>query len=82
MKYDANYVCPICARPPEPEVQDSDELMRDEGDRLNIVHKFCYLGDLTGAGAEGTSRTRIRCGWKTFNNIAPVLTLRGASHKL
>ena len=34
------------------------------------------------AGAEDASRTRVGCGWKRFNEPAPVLTQRGASHKL
>ena len=28
------------------------------------------------------SRTRVRCGWKKFNELAPILTLHGTSHKL
>ena len=48
------------------------------------VYKFCYLGRLIGAagGAGDASRTRVRCGWKKFNEMAPILTLRGACHKL
>jgi hypothetical protein len=35
-----------------------------------------------GGGAGDASRTRVRCGWKKFNELAPVLTLRGASHRM
>ena len=67
--------------PPEPEEQDSKELLLEDCTRLEIVDKFCYLGDIIGAagGAEDASRTRVRCGWKKFNELAPVLTLRGDS---
>ena len=84
LKVASNYVCPKCAAPSEPEKQDSKEVLFEDGTRLEIVDKFCYLGDMIGAagGAEDASRTRVRCGWKKFNELAPVLTLRGASHKL
>ena len=39
---------------------------------------------MTGAGdgAEDASIIRFRCGWKKLNELASLLTLRGASHKL
>ena len=78
LKDDSNYACPKCAAPPEPEKQDTKEVLLEDGTRLKIVDKFCYLGDMIGAagGAEDASRTRARCGWKKFNEPAPVLTLR------
>ena len=38
----------------------------EDGTRLEIVDKFCYLADMIGParGAEYASRTCIRCGWK------------------
>ena len=32
-------------------------------------------------GAEDASRTHVCCGWKKSNELAPILTLCGASHK-
>ena len=54
----ANYVCHRCAAPPESEVQDSMELLLKGGTRLEIVNKFCYLGDMIGAagGTENAAR--------------------------
>ena len=70
-------MCPKCAALPEPYVHDSKELLLEDGTSLEIVNKFwfCYLGDMIVA-AEDASRTRVRCGWKKFNELAPVLTLR------
>jgi hypothetical protein len=85
LKDDANYVCPRCTAPQElRDSLDSMEVMLEDGTRLETVDKFCYLGDMIGAGggADDASRARCRCGWKKFNELAPVLTLRGASHKL
>ena len=45
---------------------------------------FCYLGDMLGkgGGAEAASRVRVRCAWGKFNDLAPILTMRGASLKM
>ena len=84
LKDGANYVCHRYAVPPEPEAQDSNELLLEDGMRLEIVDKFCYLGDMIGdaGGAEDASRARVCCGWKKINALAPVFTLHGAYHKL
>jgi len=69
-------------------VQDvADELggvMLGQFGRLECVDKFCYLGDMIGAGggAEEASRTRVRCAWGKFRELLPILTMRGASLKL
>ena len=77
-------MCPRCSASPEPEAQDSKELLLGDGTKLDSVDKFCYFGDMIGAagGAEDASSTRVRYGWKKFNELATILTLRGASHKL
>ena len=51
---------------------------------LECVAKFCYLGDMIGAGggAEEASRNRVRCAWSKFRELSPILTTRGASHRL
>ena len=43
-----------------------------------MVDKFCYLGDTIGAGggARECSVTRVRCAWKKFRELLPVLTSR------
>src|SRR5271165_3460754 len=51
---------------------------------LECVDKFCYLGDMigVGGGAEEATRTRVRCAWGKFNELAPILKCRGPSLKL
>ena len=56
--------------------------MKGPDSTLQIVDKFCYLGDVIGGGAEEASRARIRCAWAKFRELAPILTSRGASLKM
>ncbi len=60
------------------------KLSAEEGDTLECVDKFCYLGDMIGAGggAEEASRMRVKCAWGKFSELRPLLTTRGASLKL
>src|SRR5437867_6817049 len=50
-------------------------------EELEVVDKFCYLGDVIGkgGGAEGASRARVRCAWGKFRDLRMLLTARGAS---
>jgi len=52
--------------------------------KLEGVEKFCYLGDMIGAGGgvEEASRARVRCAWAKFRELSPILTARGASLKV
>ena len=60
--------------------QPTESLTIDD-DNLDVVDKFCYLGDMisAGGGAEESILTRIRCGWKKFRELLPVLTSKGFS---
>ena len=51
------------------------------GQSLECVKKFYYLGDMiaAGGGAGEASRTRVRSGWAKFKELAPS---RGASLKV
>jgi len=37
--------------------------------------KFCYLGDMIGAGegSEEASRARVKLAWGSFRELAPIL---------
>ena len=50
-------------------------------EELEVVDKFCYLGDVIGkgGGAEEASRARVRCAWGKFRDLRRLLTARGAS---
>ena len=38
------------------------------GDKIEVVDKFCYLGDMigSGGGVEETLQTSVRCAWAKF----------------
>jgi hypothetical protein len=45
-------------------------------DLLDVVAKFCYLGDMVsqGGGCLESVTTRICCAWKKFRELLPLLT--------
>ena len=54
------------------------------GDRVDLVEKFCYLGDMieAGGGVKVATRARVRCAWAKFRELSPILTARDASQKV
>ena len=53
------------------------------GSNLEVVDKFCYLGDMldAGGGAKSSTVTRVRSGWKKFRELLPLLTTKVISLK-
>ena len=51
---------------------------------MECVEKFYYLVDMIGARgvAEEAFRSRARCAWVNFKELAPVLASRGACLKV
>ncbi len=58
-----------------------DSLLIRSGTPLEVVEMFCYLGDMLSlyGGVEEAVVARVRCGWKKFWELVPVLTTRGFS---
>jgi hypothetical protein len=54
------------------------------GDIIERVGKFCYLGDMINAdgGADSAVVARVRSAWKKFRELLPILTHKGTSLKL
>jgi len=48
---------------------------------LEVVHKFCYLGDMLSVDgdADAAVKARIRIGWNKFRQLVPLLTNRDIS---
>jgi len=48
---------------------------------LEVVHKFCYLGDMLSVDgdADAAVEARIRIGWNKFRQLVPLLTNRDIS---
>jgi hypothetical protein len=73
--------CRRCVMGIPVQVQSTREIEIEPGVKLECVDKFCYLGDMLGAGGgvEEASRARVRSAWAKFRELAPILTARGAS---
>ena len=52
-----------------------------KGEVLEKVGKFCYFGDVLNADVEADSAVgaSVRCAWKKFRELSPILTHQGAS---
>src|SRR5437867_11445070 len=62
-------------------VDEARQFVLGAREELEVVDKFCYLGDVIGkgGGAEEASRARVRCAWRQFRDLRMLLTARGAS---
>ena len=78
---DPTFKCSRCtgvARPIDVRPFEHVEL---DGESLDVVDSFCYLGDMlsAGGGCELASITRIRAAWGKFRQLLPLLTSRSLS---
>jgi hypothetical protein len=73
--------CNVCKGKSVKRVGILDTLSVDGVGDFEWVKKFCYLGDMIGAGGGSgeASRARVRNAWCKFRELAPILTKRGAS---
>jgi len=83
LKKETNFSCRKCKNP-EIVQRRKQSVSLEQNVELECVDEFCYLGDMIGAGggAGDASRVRVRCAWKKFTELSPILTTRGASLKL
>lgn len=54
------------------------------GEQLEVVNNFCYLGDTieAGGGVESAVRARIKKAWYKFRELGTILTMQGLSLKV
>ena len=77
----ANFTCPSCVSQSHPTTQPSSVTFA--GGNLEVVDKFCNLGDMLEAvgGAEVSSVTRVQCGWNKFRDLLSLLGSKAVSLK-
>ena len=65
---------------PVPTTQDPEQIEL-QGEYIEVVKTFCYLGDVTGerGGCYDATTARIRSAWKKFRELLRILTCRGIS---
>ena len=78
-----NFVCSQCSSGAVADRKNEEKVML-AGSNLEVVDKFCYLGDMldAGGGAESSTVTRVRSGWKKFRELLPLLTTKAISLKV
>ena len=64
--------------------RNNEEKVMLAGSNLEVVDKFCYLGDTldAGCGTVSSTVTRVRSGWKKFRELLPLLTTKAISLKV
>ena len=66
-----NFMCRNCAAGGVKVVDELKQFVLENGDKVEVVKKICYLGDVIakGGGAEESSRARVRCAWGKFMEL-------------
>ena len=61
-------------------VDEVKQFVLGNNDKIEVVEKFCYLGDVIekGGGAEESSIARVKCAWRKFMDLKMLLTAWGA----
>src|SRR3954469_18601386 len=81
VKEGGDFKCRNCSEGGVKVVDEVRQFVLGAREELEVVDKFCYLGDVIGkgGGAEEASRARVRCAWGKFRDLRMLLTARGAS---
>ena len=76
LKPDPSFVCSRCIGTAKPIDSRTVTEVALNDDLLDVVAKFCYLGDMVsqGGGCLESVTTRICCAWKKFRELLPLLT--------
>ena len=64
--------------------EDEDKMISLDGDNIEVVDRFSYLGDVisTEGGAQEAVTSRIRSAWKKFKEVSNVICGRSISLKV
>ena len=78
-----DFVCKRCCSGKVSDNNTAEKVML-AGSNLEVVDRFCYLGDIldAGGGAESSTVNRVKCGWKKFRELLPLLTTKATSLKV
>ena len=73
------FICKCCQAPPATGAAGKWDM--EDGSEIEVMEKFCYLGDIESANgtAEVAVTNRIQCDWNTFRQLAHVLTAKDTS---
>ena len=79
-----DFTCKKCIPGEVPVFKDKDKMISVDGDNLEVVDRFSYLGDVisTEGGAQEAVTSRIRSAWKKFKEVSNVICGRSISLKV
>lgn len=79
-----DYVCPRCEGVARPIDGRPVTIVDVDGNMVDVVSTFCYLGDMLSAGGGCDTAIAARCcvAWGKFRKLLPVLTSRHLSLKV
>ena len=79
-----NCMCRNCTEGGAKVVDEVKQFVLGNNDKIEVVEKFCYFGDVIGKGgsAQESSIARVRCAWGKFMELKILLTARGASLRI
>ena len=75
LREDPSFICPRCSRQNASQQDDEDDVIQIDGDRIEEVKEFCYLGDLLDSegSVERSVRMRVTSAWRKWREIASLL---------
>ena len=81
LKPDPNFKCKKCRGEVSNATVPDMEPVIINGEEIQKVSSFCYLGDFIGqrGGCFDATTARIRSAWNKFRDLLPILTCRGLS---
>ena len=75
-----NFVCSQCSGGAVADRNNEEKVML-AGSNLEVIDKFCYLGDMLDAGGGAESST-VTSRWEKFRELLPLLTTKPISLKV
>jgi len=83
LKEDPNFKCSRCRGDIEGPTEPEPACAQMGSDVFEVVPSFCYLGDMIGqsGGCQDGVVARVRCAWKNFRDLLPILTDGGIPFK-
>ena len=65
MREDPNFICPSCVRLSAPYPAEVSDTIQIDGDEIEEVRQFCYLGDMLDCegSVERAVRMRVAAAW-------------------
>jgi len=72
-----SFICRCCLNPVNSAGRTSVDIGASA--KLELVDKFCYLGDMLSVDGDAAVEARVRIGWNKFRQLVPLPTNKDVS---